>query len=330
MKSGACDSLVPQAAGRRPATGDGAPARAAGAAVRRRSTAPASTAAGTQREQGSRPGRPVRRRRRRRQPGRRWCRCRTCRAWSEIEQLNYEKEVARPLLERAPDRSLRRRPARLRREDDRRSACRSETWRPDAELDDADGRRRPAAAGPRRHGSRPAAATAGSAADESLHRRHRLRPAAAEDAQGRPHVRVHAGRCATAASRSWCSRRRSSSAATSPRTASMVLVKGKFERDDESARILASEIAPIEMVRERLATSVAIRLSTPPHDRATFERLWDVFAQHKGDRRVAFDIEVQRRRPPAAREGRRQRADPRPAVGAAGRRKSRRSAAPAR
>ena len=26
----------------------------------------------------------------------------------------------------------------------------------------------------------------------------------------------------------------------------MVLVKGKFERDDESARILASEIAPIE------------------------------------------------------------------------------------
>jgi DNA polymerase-3 subunit alpha len=73
----------------------------------------------------------------------------------------------------------------------------------------------------------------------------------------------------------------------------MVLVKGKFERDDESARLLASEIAPVEAVRERLARSVAIRLSTPPHDRATFERLWEVFAQHKGDRRVAFDIELQ-------------------------------------
>ncbi len=72
----------------------------------------------------------------------------------------------------------------------------------------------------------------------------------------------------------------------------MVLVKGKFERDDESVRILASEITPIEMVRERLATSVAIRLSTPPHGRDTFERLWDVFAQHKGDRRVAFDLEL--------------------------------------
>ena len=28
------------------------------------------------------------------------------------------------------------------------------------------------------------------------------------------------------------------------------------------------------------------------NDRSTFERLWDVFAQHKGDRRVAFDIEL--------------------------------------
>ncbi len=67
-----------------------------------------------------------------------------------------------------------------------------------------------------------------------------------------------------------------------------VLVKGKFERDDESARILASEIVPIGLIRERLAKSVAIRLSTPPADRATFERLWDLFALHKGDRRVAI------------------------------------------
>jgi DNA polymerase-3 subunit alpha len=73
----------------------------------------------------------------------------------------------------------------------------------------------------------------------------------------------------------------------------MVVVKGKCERDEESARLLASEIAPVESIRERLARSVAIRLSTPPHDRTTFEKLWDVLAQHKGDRRVAFDIELQ-------------------------------------
>jgi DNA polymerase III subunit alpha len=75
----------------------------------------------------------------------------------------------------------------------------------------------------------------------------------------------------------------------------MLLVKGNFERDDESARILASEIAPIDMVRERLSTSVAIRLSTPPHGRATFEKLWDLLAQHKGDRKVALVIHEQER-----------------------------------
>ena len=69
-----------------------------------------------------------------------------------------------------------------------------------------------------------------------------------------------------------------------------VLVHGRFERDDESVRILASEIVPLELVRERLARSVAIRLSMPPHGRATFERLLDVLAQHRGDRRLAFVI----------------------------------------
>jgi DNA polymerase-3 subunit alpha len=72
----------------------------------------------------------------------------------------------------------------------------------------------------------------------------------------------------------------------------MVLVAGRFERDDDSARVLAAEIQPLEIVRERLAKAVAIRVSTPPHDRATFEKLWDVFAHHKGDRPVAFDIEL--------------------------------------
>ncbi len=73
----------------------------------------------------------------------------------------------------------------------------------------------------------------------------------------------------------------------------MVLVAGRLERDDETTRLLASEIQPIEVVPEKLARSVAIRVSMPPHDRRTFELLWDVFAHHKGDRRVAFDIDLQ-------------------------------------
>jgi DNA polymerase-3 subunit alpha len=70
----------------------------------------------------------------------------------------------------------------------------------------------------------------------------------------------------------------------------MVLVKGKLERDDESARLLASEIVPIALVTERLASSVAITLSAPQHDRETFVQLWDVLMRHKGDRRVAIEL----------------------------------------
>jgi len=73
----------------------------------------------------------------------------------------------------------------------------------------------------------------------------------------------------------------------------MVVVTGRVERDEDSARILAAEIQPLESVREGLVRSVAIRVSIPPHNRDTFERLWDLFALHKGDRRVAFDIDLQ-------------------------------------
>jgi DNA polymerase-3 subunit alpha len=70
----------------------------------------------------------------------------------------------------------------------------------------------------------------------------------------------------------------------------MVLVKGRCERDEEAARVLASEIAPIEVITERLTSSVAITLSAPEHDRDTFMQLWDVLMQHKGDRRVAIEL----------------------------------------
>ena len=75
----------------------------------------------------------------------------------------------------------------------------------------------------------------------------------------------------------------------------MVLVKGRLEGDDESTRILASEIAPISRVTEQVTSSVAITLSAPPHDRDTFMQLWDVLLKHKGTRRVAIDlIELER------------------------------------
>jgi DNA polymerase-3 subunit alpha len=75
----------------------------------------------------------------------------------------------------------------------------------------------------------------------------------------------------------------------------MVLVRGKLERDDDSIRILATEIVPIDTVRERLAREVAIRVKQPA-DRGLFQALGEIFSRHRGDRRVSFEIEL----PPAA------------------------------
>ena len=50
----------------------------------------------------------------------------------------------------------------------------------------------------------------------------------------------------------------------------LVLVRGKLERDEETVRILATEIAPLDSVRERLAREVAIHLRKPA-DRGMLE-----------------------------------------------------------
>ena len=70
----------------------------------------------------------------------------------------------------------------------------------------------------------------------------------------------------------------------------LVLVKGRFERDEDSTRLLAAEILPIEKVREQLAREVVVTLDSARHDRRTLEAVSDVLGRHKGDRRVAFVV----------------------------------------
>jgi DNA polymerase-3 subunit alpha len=71
----------------------------------------------------------------------------------------------------------------------------------------------------------------------------------------------------------------------------LVLVRGKLERDEETVRILATEIAPLESVRERLAREVAIHLKRPA-DRGMLESLGEIFSRHRGDRKVSFEVET--------------------------------------
>ncbi len=72
----------------------------------------------------------------------------------------------------------------------------------------------------------------------------------------------------------------------------LVVVRGKLERDEEESRLLASDILPIAAVREKLARELAITLAMPPHTRATLEALADLFAKNRGDKPVTLHLEL--------------------------------------
>ncbi len=74
-------------------------------------------------------------------------------------------------------------------------------------------------------------------------------------------------------------------------TGTLVLVRGKLERDEETVRILAAEIAPLASIQERIAREVAIHLKKPA-DRGMLETLGEIFSRHRGDRKVSFEVET--------------------------------------
>src|SRR5215217_1935293 len=72
----------------------------------------------------------------------------------------------------------------------------------------------------------------------------------------------------------------------------MLLVRGKFEKDDESARVVATELLPIAALRERTTREVVIHLTGRLAGRPTFEALAEVLSRHRGDRKVFLELDV--------------------------------------
>jgi DNA polymerase-3 subunit alpha len=79
----------------------------------------------------------------------------------------------------------------------------------------------------------------------------------------------------------------------------MLLVRGKFEKDDESARIVATEIQPISLLKERTTREVVIHLQVP--SRNTMEALAELLSRHRGDRRVLLELDVKKTGAPGLR-----------------------------
>ena len=71
----------------------------------------------------------------------------------------------------------------------------------------------------------------------------------------------------------------------------LLLVRGKFERDEESSRFQCADILPLSGLKERLSRGVRIRLkgNCP---RETIEALWELLGKHRGDRPVAVEVDV--------------------------------------
>jgi DNA polymerase-3 subunit alpha len=84
-----------------------------------------------------------------------------------------------------------------------------------------------------------------------------------------------------------------------------VVVRGRYEKDEETGKIIAADIKPIAVVRAQATREVAVRLAAPQHGRPVFEQLMDVLARHRGDRRVTLELRV----PAAATRGLLVRAD---------------------
>jgi DNA polymerase-3 subunit alpha len=72
----------------------------------------------------------------------------------------------------------------------------------------------------------------------------------------------------------------------------MLLVRGKFEKDEESARLVATELQPISMLKERTTKEVIIHV--PGASRNTLEALAELLSRHRGDRRVSLEMEIKK------------------------------------
>ncbi len=72
----------------------------------------------------------------------------------------------------------------------------------------------------------------------------------------------------------------------------MLLVKGKYEHDEDTSRLVASEITPLEVVREQVVREVEVRIASRGAGRDLIRQLAGVFDRHPGDRRVSLVVEV--------------------------------------
>jgi DNA polymerase-3 subunit alpha len=77
----------------------------------------------------------------------------------------------------------------------------------------------------------------------------------------------------------------------------MLVARGRYERDEETSRLVVSEIASLDEVRERAIRKVEVRLAGRGLGPHAMRELAGVFERHPGDRRVSVVVELNGARP---------------------------------
>ena len=77
----------------------------------------------------------------------------------------------------------------------------------------------------------------------------------------------------------------------------LVLVTGKLDKDEETARLMADEVRPIETLTA-VGRTLSIHLTSARHDRETLQALADLFQVNRGPSRIRLQLDLAERTPP--------------------------------
>ena len=78
----------------------------------------------------------------------------------------------------------------------------------------------------------------------------------------------------------------------------LVLVTGKLDKDEETARLMADDVRPIEALTESVERTLSIHLTSARHDRRTLQALAALFEVHRGPSRIRLQLDLTERTPP--------------------------------
>ena len=78
----------------------------------------------------------------------------------------------------------------------------------------------------------------------------------------------------------------------------LVVVSGKLRKDEETAKVTADDVRPIECLDTAIGRTLSIHLSSNRHGRETLQALADLLQVHRGPGRVCVQLDLDERTPP--------------------------------